>query len=395
VFPPRWLGLSEETPQLLVWLVFFYAGHIVCSGWIFSSELGVFLALITWIVAMKRGLIAPSFHILYYPLVIYGIASTASSLFAPRALHAFGESALWGKLMIFPMAITLYRSFPQSRTTAIYAFLSFSILSTGWGLVQYVLTPHDLEHRISGQTSHVMTYSGLLLPMSLLFLVLWLHDLKNRWFMSITLLTTLALLLTFTRSVWIGWIVAVMLLVALRRPRLLVYAPGIALIVITLLPLSIFSRVMSTFDTRQSSNLDRIRMLQAGVEIIKDYPLLGVGPANVKEVYPLYRKHDAPRFRIPHLHNNFVQLWAERGVLALAAYVILIALFLRECARGWRGRAGPWAEVGLAVTAALVVAGLFEFNFGDTEVFWMTLELMALSIAWMEAAEPSPLLRAP
>ena len=78
-------------------------------------------------------------------------------------------------------------------------------------------------------------------------------------------------------------------------------------------------------------------MAEAGVEIIKDYPLLGVGPANVKEVYPLYRKHDAPRFRIPHLHNNVIQLWAERGVLALVAYLFLQFLFLRECARGWGG----------------------------------------------------------
>ena len=87
---------------------------------------------------------------------------------------------------------------------------------------------------------------------------------------------------------------------------------------------------------QQSSNLDRIRMAEAGVEIIKDYPLLGVGPANVKEVYPLYRKHDAPRFRIPHLHNNVIQLWAERGVLA-SPRTSCSSLFLRECARGWRG----------------------------------------------------------
>ena len=130
-------------------------------------------------------------------------------------------------------------------------------------------------------------------------------------------------------------------------------------------------------------------MIQAGVEIIKDYPLLGVGPANVKEVYPLYRKHDAPRFRIPHLHNNIIQLWAERGVLALAAYILLNVLFLREFWRGWRGPESRFAEVGVGVAVGLAAAGMFEFNFGDTEVFWILLDTAALVVAFVERPRPS------
>jgi putative inorganic carbon (HCO3(-)) transporter len=146
---------------------------------------------------------------------------------------------------------------------------------------------------------------------------------------------------------------------------------------------------VSSFDTRQSSNFDRIRMWQGGVEIIKDYPMLGVGPGNMKEIYPLYRKPDAPRFRIPHLHNNLIQLWAERGVLALAAYLLLNALFLRECARAWRGPDAQYAEIGVAVAVGLFVAGLFEFNFGDTEVFLALLDLFALVIAFVERPGPA------
>jgi O-antigen ligase len=169
-----------------------------------------------------------------------------------------------------------------------------------------------------------------------------------------------------------------------RGTRAIAWAAPLLLFFVVLMPLGLFSRVVSSFNTRQSSNLDRIRMVQAGIEMIKDYPLLGVGPANVKEVYPLYRKHDAPRFRIPHLHNNIVQLWAERGVLALAAYLLLNALFLRECARAWRGPESRFAEVGVAVTIGLATAGLFEFNFGDTEVFWILLDVMALVVAFTE-----------
>jgi O-antigen ligase len=118
--------------------------------------------------------------------------------------------------------------------------------------------------------------------------------------------------------------------------------------------------------------------------MIKDFPVAGVGPAYIKEVYPMYRRADAPRFRIPHVHNNVLQLWAERGVLGLIAYLTLMGLFLRECVRGWKGPNRQFAQAGLAITIGLAVAGLFEFNFGDTEVFYLTMELMALIVVFLE-----------
>lgn len=49
-----------------------------------------------------------------------------------------------------------------------------------------------------------------------------------------------------------------------------------------------------------------------------------------------------------------------------------------------------WAEIGVAITVSLAVAGLFEFNFGDTEVFYLLLNLYALVLAWLADAQPAP-----
>lgn len=367
---------------------FFYLAHIFCAGWIASSELGsiLFAATVGYLIWKKE--LRPSFHILYFPLFIYALDSSISSFANGASKHAFGEIALWLKCLLFPAALILFRNVPRTRDLALRTFLAFGVFSSLYGFVQYfALHQRDLEHRITGPAAHVMTYSGLMLPVALMFLILWVHDLENYWLLGGTIVTTLTLLMTFTRSAWLGWLVAVLVVAALKRPRLLAYAVPAGILLITFLPLPYFARVMSTFDTKQSSNFDRIRMFQGGVEIIKDFPLLGVGPGNMKEVYPLYRKPDAPRFRIPHLHNNLVQLWAERGVLALAAYITLIALFLRECARGWNGPAAKYAELGVAVTVGLVVAGMFEFNFGDTEVFLVMLDVFALAIAYVERNE--------
>ena len=378
----------NSLPAALRWSVVFYLIHILVQGKVAPAEISGFFAslFLGWAIWKKQA--KPGFHILYYPLALYGIVSTVSALAAESRLHSFGESMLWIKMLIFPTALILFRNIPVLRNVALKMYIVAAVVIAAYGIVQYITQDRRaLENRITGPSTHVMTYSGLLLAASLLLLVLAAHR-KRPWLIASTAIVSFALLLTFTRSVWQGWLVAVFVLLTLKRPRLLPIAAGLLLIFVSLMPMDFFSRFVSAFDVGQSSNLDRIRMAEAGVEMIKDHPVLGVGPANVKEVYPLYRKPDAPRFRPPHLHNNVIQLWAERGILAVAAYVLLMGLFLRECAKGWGGPARELAEAGVAIAVGLAYAGLFEFNFGDTEVFYLTLTLFALIVAGLEAARP-------
>ena len=397
-------GLSDEPPLtrrlrsafqlhpsgLVQFSAILYILHLHLIVKIALLELTAFWSIffLGWAIARKEARF--SWHILYFPLALYGVASTVSAVFAERRVHASYEGMLWFKMLIFPCAVVLYRNVPKLRQWALFAYMMVAGGGAIWGLIEFIFfDQRDLEHRINGPSSHVMTYSGLLLPVSVMMLILFWRQ-RKWWQITACLLSSATLLLTFTRSVWLGWIVAVCAVVIATRARLVFYALPAVILFITFLPLPLFSRLISVFDARQSSNFDRIRMLEAGAEIIKDHPVLGVGPANVKEVYSLYKKHDAPRPRPPHLHNNVVQLWAERGILGLCAYVILLALFLRQCVAAWHGPHRMWAEIGVAVTVSLTVAGLFEFNFGDTEVFYMMLNLFALVVTSLEQPRPEP-----
>jgi O-antigen ligase len=384
------LALPSDLTRLLFAAALVYLGHIIFQAKPAPSEIGVAATLVFLIAAWSRRQIQPAFHILYFPLAIYGIASTISSLVAPRRVHHDPlEISLWLKMLLFAAALSLFRTVPRIRTLAVYAHVICATWIASEGLFQFVTErQRDLEHRITGPSTHVMTYSGLLLPLSLFLIILSIHK-RKAIFIAPAFLATLALLLTFTRSAWLGWLSAIVVLIIAVRPRWMVVAIPAFVVAFAILPMSIFSRAVSSFDTTQASNLDRIRMLQAGVEMVRDYPLFGVGPANVKEVYPMYRRADAPRFRPPHLHNNVMQIWAERGILALAAYLLLLGLFIRECVRAWNGPGRMWAEVGIAVVVAMTVAGLFEFNFGDTEPFLLLMDLFALVIVSIEAPEVS------
>jgi O-antigen ligase len=366
----------------------FYVLHFLFQPKTAGVMLGAFIVvgLVAWAVA--RGDIEFSWHILYLPLAVYGTASTMSAIAAERHIHNDLGGVLWFKMLIFPAALILYRQVPRLRDAVVYAFILFGGGMAVWGLLEYVfLGQRDLEHRINGPSSHVMTYSNIVLPMALIYLILWFHQ-RKWWQLALAVLINTALLVTLTRSVWLGWGVAVLVLLMLTRTQLRYYLPAALVLFVTLAPMALFTRMVSTFDMTEESNFDRLRMLQAGVEMIKDHPVVGVGPANVKEEYALYKKQDAPRIRPAHLHNNLVQIWAERGVLALAGYLLFVILFLRECLRAREGPNRMFADMGIAIMVAWFVAGLFEFNFGDTEVFYVTLNLCALVVTAVERPEP-------
>jgi O-antigen ligase len=175
--------------------------------------------------------------------------------------------------------------------------------------------------------------------------------------------------------------------------------------VFLLLPPDVRHRALSIADPTDTTNLDRIAMARAGGRMIADRPIFGVGPELVKPYYTLYRDPDAPRWRVPHLHDNVIQIAAASGVFAAAAYLALLVLFFARVAAllrrnadrtpsGVETRAVVAAAAFLAVAAGSV-AGLFEYNFGDKEVLMATLPLLALPFSRgmrehaAEASEPS------
>lgn len=384
------IGQFIAHPSRLVQIsAVFYILHFLIQGKIAGAELGAFWAILFLGWAIARGEARFSWHLLYFPLILYGAVSTFTAMIAFRRIHQGLEGMLWFKMLLFPCAVILYRSLPRLREFMLnYVFVLFGGGMAVWALIEFfIFGQRDLDNRVNGPATHVMTFSNLILPMALVFVVVWLHQ-KKWWQAVLAVLITTAVLLTFTRSAWFGWLAAVIVLLMLTRSQIRYYFPAAVLLFLTFMPMSLFARLTSTFDPKLESNFDRVRMIQAGVELIKDYPVFGVGPGNVKELYSLYKKQDAPRIRPPHLHNNVIQLWAERGIAGLFAYVLLKVLFLRDCFRARRGPMRMYGDIGIAVTVALTVAGFFEFNFGDTEVFYLTMNLYAFVVTAIEREEP-------
>src|SRR6185436_5196120 len=191
-----------------------------------------------------------------------------------------------------------------------------------------------------------------------------------------------ALTLTFTRSAWVGVCVGISLLFILKDFRLTGLIPVIIALLFALAPDRITDRLMSVFDLRDPSSRDRVAMLQTGAEMIKDHPLAGVGPNLVERLYPQYRDPNGVQKVNPHLHNVPVQIAAERGLPALAVWLGFIVGLVVALAKQLREPQLRFlAAAGLAAVTSMLVAGMFEYNFGDSEFLMLFLILVTLPFA--------------
>jgi O-antigen ligase len=361
---------------------------------VISAAYAVFgLLVIAWVASLVRERRFPAslrspFCFVAAALVLLMAASAVFSRDPSISTRHLGGLTL---LLLLPVVMDLVDDVRSARLLLLTLAASGTALAF-LGVWQFLHGGDHLGNRIRATLSHYMTFSGLATVAAGLLLGLAFEAkgrLRLAGFASVVPLT--AILLTYTRGAYVGILAALLLYVAVRRPKgFLVLAPALVAVFL-LAPPEIRERIRSIGDLSDRTNLDRIAMARAGLRIASDYPIFGLGPDMVKPYYPLYRDPDAPRWSVPHLHNNVVQIAAASGVFAAIAYLVWIGLFLvRAIVRLRReprsDRRPIWAGALIAGTA-LCVAGLFEYNFGDTEVEMATLLVFALPFS--RAAEPS------
>lgn len=199
-----------------------------------------------------------------------------------------------------------------------------------------------------------------------------------------------ALLVSRTRNAWLGTIAGLTVVACLRAPRALWLLPAGLGAILILRPTPIVERLT----VMDASSRDRFYMWHAGLDMIRDKPVFGQGPGMIQTVYPDYRWPEAPNPMAPHLHDNFLQIAAERGLPCLAWWLWLMTAAVagawREARRGPFG-AGWGAVAALAWLTALLVAGLFEYNFGDSEILMFTLLVAAVPYAVARQRDSAPL----
>ena len=211
-----------------------------------------------------------------------------------------------------------------------------------------------------------------------------------------------ALYWTGSRGAWIGAALGCVVVVRVqsRRRWLPVALGGIAAALILWQRAALLQALLSG---HRSTGSLRLLVWLAGLKMIRDHPILGLGPDQFLYNYSnLYTTHPywvtalngkptiaASQPTLAHPHNLLLDLWISGGIIAVVGFAALLWNVWRRCARLWRARGvgndqrASWrASVSLGLACALlagIIHGMVDsaYFFPDLAlIFWMMVALV-------------------
>jgi len=344
------------------------------------SQIALSFALICWIIVLirkKQKFIFPSF---FWPLIVYAVLSLISSFLSVNPGTSLKDSK---ELLLFLIVPMVYMGFFKENVLkkANLALLASAYLSCLYSLFYFFFKASPGE-RIEGFMGQVMTQAGLLLLFSCIALSMLLFSReKIRYLWGLGFLFSLVMLtLTLTRSAWVGLIVASFIILLLYKPKALIIVPIAVGLFYLASSQSIKRRTLSIFSLK--NNKPRIEYIRVGIKIIKEYPLFGTGPDTMEMVFqnPKYKLSEVAKRNV-HLHNNILQIGAERGISTLLAWFVFVIwtfISLLKILKNKDPTLLPFTIAALAVLFALFTAGLFEYNFADSEITMLFLYMITI-----------------
>jgi putative inorganic carbon (hco3(-)) transporter len=352
-------------------------------------------------------------HLLVF--LYWGVAAIATALSPVKkaALSDLGTLTLY--LLLFVLCARVLRS-PRLRSWIIIVYLHISLIVSIYGLQQWffgataLATWVDPESPLS-KTTRVYSYlgnpnllAGYLLPaviFSLVAIFAWQSWFKKALALTMLIVNTACLILTFSRGGWIGLVVAFLVVMALlvywksvEMPRFwrtwslpIVLGGLIGVLVLAVIFVEpVRLRVLSIFaDRKDSSNNFRRNVWDAVFEMIRDRPIFGIGPGHnsFNKVYPLYQR---PRFTALSAYSILFEVTVETGFVGLACFLWLIIVtfntaFLQvQRLRQLRNVEGFWLIGAIAILLGMLAHGTVDTVWYRPEVntlWWLVVGLIA------------------
>lgn len=327
------------------------------------------------------------------PLLLFMVTTFVAYWASPET--AIGAPPL-RKFVLFVIIPLVVNQFTTERVFRTY-HLMFIVggISASFSIYQYLfLSKGSVEARLTGFMGNWMTHSGemMLVFLSLAaYLVFVNPNRKPLWALGFVVLG-ISLALTLTRSVWIATVAGLFVILLMKRfhwKNMVVI--GLALGVLVLVaPDLVQKRVKSILDPEDPSNYARLAIWKAGWKMVKAHPWVGVGPQRVSKVFYDYHPVPSDRWRdgfFPvHMHSNLLQFAAERGIPCALAWLWLIFKIASDHRSGFRRSMSQSDEktihaIAFVSVLSFFLAGLFEFNFGDSEVLMIFLFLVSAPYA--------------
>ncbi len=318
------------------------------------------------------------------------LMSTTLSLHLPSALQGtynvyegFWTHMLY--LLLFLMGATL----PIDRIAIVRMSVHAITILSLYALYQYL--GYDIMFQTNGRpisfTGNAVAMAGVISLALLLsiYLAVQSKGIGRAYWTFITYLFFFVISASLTRGAVLGSIAAtgIMAITLFKHISKKVLFGGLALAMLIML-LAVIHSPSSDATKRYSSpkadgsvNL-RLQYWQVALQMIKDHPLLGVGPDNFINAYPSYRtvELDTAERNTSNskAHNGYLQMAATMGLPALIVYFGLVIASIKLLLKSKKNRLLAMAFIASIIGYMIQdITGWEEF--GITPIFYVILGL--------------------
>jgi hypothetical protein len=249
--------------------------------------------------------------------------------------------------------------------------------------------------RAQGSLGNYVVFAEMLMQIGCMAWAMMLNtQSRSRGLQILFAITFLALAATIfvteTRAAIVGLALgcfAALLLLARKRVR--IWSASVLILLLLCGGLWIrHVRGISWMDTHGAGTNFRILMWEDGLRLARQHPWFGVGMETTRLHYQEWNLRGIEQYRvISHFHSDAIQIAAERGLPALAAwlwFVVAYAVFLFRLVGKARQRsqfAAGVAAGGLAGLLAFLVPSLVHYNLGEEPLVMMLFFYYGLAVA--------------
>ncbi|MGB3491548.1 MAG: IctB family putative bicarbonate transporter [Elainellaceae cyanobacterium] len=405
----RWADVIGMVAVLLIF---------VAAPFVSTTLIGLLLLLCAafWMLLTVADDSAASVTWIHVFVGLYWCIATIATVFSPVRGEAFqGWIKLTLYLLLFVMLARSLRS-PLWRSVLIALYLHVATFVSIFGLRQWffgadaLATWVDADSSLAG-TTRVYSYLGnpnllgaYLIPAAIFsaaaFLT-WKSIPAKGLAVLMGIVNSACLVLTFSRGAWIGFVVAgfvfLLLLVSWVSPLLPSVwkvwalptvvggtAAVLSLAVLAVAPLR--ARVSSIFAGREdSSNNFRINVWGAVMDMIRDRPVLGIGPGNdaFNKIYPFYQE---PGYTALSAYSVYLEIAVETGFIGLTCFAVLMIVTFWQAwkalnkLRQKRDPEALWLMGAIAIMVGMLAHGMVDTVWYRPQIstlWWLMVGLVA------------------
>ncbi len=265
----------------------------------------------------------------------------------------------------------------------IYQFFIEKPINDAW--VDKNVNP-DLQIRaysVLGNPNILSQYLLLILPIGIMFLIYKKKITHKILLAVITGAIFLCLLLTLSRASLIGVIVSFLTIGILKYSSLLIILVPLGVIALMFLAPSIFERLLTSFNTKDTSISSRVTLWNDVMQMIKDYMFTGVG-FGVTAFSGIYLFYKHQYLTALHAHNFYLEVLAETGIIGFIVFMYFLFIFIVNLMKNYiiqKEKFNKYITLGtLAAFLGILMNGMAEYTWADFRVvtmFWIVVGIGA------------------